>query len=307
MKNEAPIQIDLKVPRSWNECTTEQLELVAAVIMKHTNSQDRYHPFDWTMVKTELFFVLTGVEIVRHDRESEVTTCRYDGFEFELEPWQILSWCDQLLKWVDDPKQTRLIFPYKELLPYVRPTMRYWCGMKLPWLEKCYHTPQELLQDFKWHQYRYLQDYMDEYIRLSNHIVKMQQGVVDKDRLKELNAQQREARNEFLAVLFHCEKCQHRVRAINDVQWQVILFWWGGMMHYLQKTYPHCFKGGGKKQKKQRQPNPLELYTSIIATMQVKTGLDEEKVNNQTFHIVLEQLERIAKEAEEMEKMNKKK
>ena len=305
MKTEAPIHIDLKVPRSWNECTTEQLEMIAVVLLKHTAKQDRYHPFDWTMVKAELFLVLSGVEIINY-RDGGMTVCRYHGIEFELEPWQIHSWCDQLLKWVDDPKQTRLIFPYKELLPYVRPAMRYWCGMKLPWLEKCYHTPQELLQDFKWHQYRYLQDYMDEYIRLNNRIVKMQQGVVDKDRLKELNAQLIAARTEFLVVLFHCEKCPHRVRVINDVQWQVILFWWGGMMHYLQKTYPHCFRSsGGKKQK--RQPNPLEIYTSIIATMQVKTGLDEEKVNNQTFHIVLEQLERIAREAEEMEKLNKKK
>lgn len=305
MKTESPIYIDLHLPRNWNDCTTEQLEQIAAVLLKHTARQDRYHPFDWTMVKTELFFVLSGVQITGL-RDGSISLCRYDGYEFELESWQVHSWCDQLLKWVDDPKQTRLIFPYKELLPYFRTVMRYWCGLRLPWVKKEYYAPQELLQDFTWQQYRFLQDYMEEYIRLNNRIIKMQTGVVDNDQWSMVNGQLKEARNEFLAVLFHCEKCKHRVRVINDVRWQVILFWWGGMMQYLQKQYPHCFKSsGGKKPKK--QPNPLEIYTSIIATMQVKTGLDEEKVNQQTFHIVLEQLERIAKEAEEMEKLNKKK
>ena len=60
------------------------------------------------------------------------------------------------------------------------------------------------------------------------------------------------------------------------------------------------------KKKPKKQPNPLELYTSIIATMQKYIGIDEEKVNDQTFHVILEQLERIAKENEEIEKMNKK-
>jgi hypothetical protein len=153
--------------------------------------------------------------------------------------------------------------------------MRYWHGMKWPLLEKCYHTPQELLQDFKWHQYRYLQDYMEEYIRLNNRIVKMQQGVLDKDRLKELNAQMKNARTEFLAVLFHCEKCKHRVSIIGDVQWQVILFWWGGMMQYLQKQYPHCFKGGGGKKKqsdKEITQKSMENVTSQIAEQEELTN-----------------------------------
>jgi hypothetical protein len=88
------------------------------------------------------------------------------------------------------------------------------------------------------------------------------------------------------------------------VQWQVILFWWSGFMRYLQKQFPHCFKSSKKTGK--RPPNPLELYTSIVATMQTQAHLSEEDINNQTFHIILEQLERLAKQNEEMEKISKK-
>ena len=40
--------------------------------------------------------------------------------------------------------------------------------------------------------------------------------------------------------------------------------------------------------------------------MQTQAHLSEEDINNQTFHIILEQLERLAKQNEEMEKISKK-
>lgn len=40
--------------------------------------------------------------------------------------------------------------------------------------------------------------------------------------------------------------------------------------------------------------------------MQKYTGLDEDKLNNQSYSLVLEHLERLSKENEEIEKMRKK-
>ena len=69
---------------------------------------------------------------------------------------------------------------------------------------------------------------------------------------------------------------------------------------------PHVFK---------RQPvarnakvaSPLEVYTATVATMQKYVGLTEEQVNRQTYSLVLEHLERMAKENEELEKVRRKK
>jgi hypothetical protein len=78
------------------------------------------------------------------------------------------------------------------------------------------------------------------------------------------------------------------------------------MMHYLQQQFPHCFKQSKSKGTK-RPPLPIELYRNIITTVQKESnGLTEGEVNSQTFYIVLEHLERLAKQAEEMEKLNRK-
>ena len=78
------------------------------------------------------------------------------------------------------------------------------------------------------------------------------------------------------------------------------------MMHYLKEHYPRCFRSAPAKRKSKNPPNPFNLYTSIITTIQDKAHIDEDKINNQTYTIVLEHLERIARENEEIEKMNKK-
>jgi hypothetical protein len=53
--------------------------------------------------------------------------------------------------------------------------------------------------------------------------------------------------------------------------------------------------------------NPFQLYTRTIATMEKYLGLDEDKVNSQTYTLVLQHLEDMAKESEEIEKMKRKK
>lgn len=340
---EQPTHIDLTLPRSWNQCSTEQLELIAAAILHHTQRQDRYHPFDWLAVKTELFFLFTGLEVtgevsdpvdddpeyqhraflVRRARQGQRLSFRRQGGgepTFPIYIWQVQSFIEQHLAWIDDPKAAPLlIFPYKHLL------WEWRFQLRPPFLKKHYLAPGELLQDFSWQQYRHLQDYMEMYVRLQNQIAKIQQGPANRDTLAALAGQMLDARRHFLAILFKAEgkaaanssKATGRrdsgnlftlhssLKKITDIRWQVILFWWSGLMHYLQRQYPHCFKQS-KKKAPSRQPNPLELYTSIVATMQTQAHLSEDDINGQTFHIVLEQLERLAKQNEEMEKLSKK-
>lgn len=309
------IHIDLSLPRGWNKCSTPQLELIAACILRHTLMQDRYHPFDWTEVKTELFFLLTGVEIISEQNDPvdgdpeyqhHAYICRKGGKEFPIYVWQVYSFLEQHLAWIDDPKAKPLIiFPYKQLLGVWRWQRHY------PFIRKHWLAPGELLQNFSWREYRFLQDYMEQYVSLQNQMAKLQQGAADKDRLAALARQMLDARNNFLAVLFKTgEKSLSRhniiTKNINDIRWQVVLFWWSGMMHYLQQQFPHCFKQSKSKSTK-RPPLPIELYRNIITTVQKESnGLTEDEVNGQTFYIVLEHLERLAKQAEEMEKLNRK-
>lgn len=343
---EETIHIDLTLPRSWNQCDTEQLETIAACIMKRTAMADRYHPFDWMDVKSELFFLLTGTEIIRietnEDDPEDITylcrLCRKKKWpssggsptpprrsilrwpwfrhdskapEFYLRPWQVLYWIDTQLKWIDDEKSTLLLFPYKQLIYTSHFTWHR------PFLKRTYYAPAELLQDFTWQQYRHLQDYMSMYIDQQNTLVKVARRRHDQKQIVQMMRELMQTRDEFLKILFtpaafpsgrsrtDAISIAKQVSSITEIQWQVILLWWSGMMNYLMQQYPRCFKKSNGKKKNKKPVNPLELYTSIVATMQKYIGIDEEKINNQTFHIVLEQLERIAKDNEELEKMKR--
>ena len=73
----------------------------------------------------------------------------------------------------------------------------------------------------------------------------------------------------------------------------------------LYGRYPHVFKVQ-KLNRKEQPSTPLEIYTATIATMQKYASLTEDQVNNQSYSLVLEHLERLSKENEEMEKIRKK-
>ena len=335
--------IDLTLPRSWNQCTTEQLETIAACILKHTMLATRFHPFDWQDVKSELFFLLAEVEILttetaEDDPEDTTYICRLARHRsrrfrrrqshapsFPLRPWQVQYWIDTQLQWLDDEKSTLVIFPYKHLV-----FTRHW-QWRWPFIKKTYHAPAELLQDCDWQRYRHLQDYMSMYIDQQNALLRLLRH--RRDDSQDAATQQAAltaTRNEFLKTLFtptalaattatvpggsaagkaaakNAAAIARRVSRITEIQWQVILLWWSGMMHYLKDHYPRCFRSAPVKKNPKRPPNPFDLYTSIVATIQDKAHIDEDHINTQTYTIVLEHLERIAKENEEIEKMNRK-
>ncbi len=345
-------KIDIRIPRGWNACTTEQLETIADVIRELVERQDRYHPFDMLNVKIALFFALAGIEIVEGvDISLPVTDrfyrCRFYGDKetFRLFLWQINYWISPpaetndktsaeymaqgmgILDWLDNKNGNYLtIFPYVNI------------SRRKPGLfsgrSKDFRGPSPDLDGFSWAQYRFASDMMQNYVTLSNNLLRMQQmkGRFTEAQLEQQNDSVESAKAMFLATIFNaktkfvdsntgmqkrdfhyevdqCTANAEYFRGYPDTQWQVIMFWWTGVMHTLSKRYPHVFKvQPTKKQKKQTGPStPMEIYTATTATMQKYAGLTEDQVNNQSYSLVLEHLERLSKENEEIEKMRHKK
>ena len=95
-------RINLTLPKHWNQCTTEQLELISQVMQEQLLRQDRYHTFSMYNVKLAMFFALSGIQIVaspnpREATEAQYYTCRFlkDGKRadtFPLYLWQINYW-----------------------------------------------------------------------------------------------------------------------------------------------------------------------------------------------------------------------
>jgi hypothetical protein len=84
-------------------------------------------------------------------------------------------------------------------------------------------------------------------------------------------------------------------------------------MQILEKKFPKVFKsqpvGNGKRKRRpQQQDTPWDFYNRVTATIQKYIGgLSEQDVNNATYGTILQQLEMMADEAAEMEKLKMKK
>ena len=137
-----------------------------------------------------------------------------------------------------------------------------------------------------------------------------------------------QAQREFLAILFkpaadatgtaaaeHTSAISHLTSDIfegfSPIKWQVILFWWSSLMSMLAKKFPKVFKSqpvGKGKRRPQQQDTPWDFYNRVTATIQKYIGgLSEQDVNNATYGTILQQLEMMADEAAEMEKLKHKK
>ena len=352
--------INLTLPRRWNECSAEQLEMIARIFIEQTQLIDRYHPFSMLNVKLAIFIVFSEIEVLRYPDESlpigeQYYLCRRlsdrprrwrrlrksdDEASFPLYVWQLQYWLSPkrnprtpadspealtagagLLDWLDSDTPDLLTrFAY--------PTLRL--GRKGSFLKrKEFQGPLPDLDGFSWQQYRFASDLMQQYVALSNNLLRMRSDrrfthsqIVQQER--SVNT----ARAMFLATIFnakteyidtntgirkkdfHYELSQHTDNqgyflAFPEHRWQVILFWWTGITHTLSKRFPRVFKLQ-KIDARKAPSTALEIYTATIATMQKYTGLDEDKVNNQSYSLVLEHLERLSKENEEIEKIRKK-
>lgn len=367
--------LDLKVPKGWAQCTTRELEMVAEEMIRSQMmaSLSRFHPVDWTEIKTRLFFRFAEVEIVSQyvydgdetDARYGLTTfvCRHGNVEFELQTWQVHSFLEQL-SWLDatDAKGRALPLP-KMLWPYPKRISRWtfkWGNLAflgpnpLLWpvimadssewcpLEKEHFAPGELMDGMTWQTYRWINDWMEAYTNTANALVAERQkprpnvgkrsrfgricgrlGVTlgsgtsvtsatsqqMPDPIVTLARQEANIRLTVLSLVFGCPKWRIRLARISEVEWQVIMFWWSGMMQYLKEQYPKCFKSGDKKPRSRSKstPLPIELYTRSMATLQKYLGgLTEAEINAQTAHAILRHLNDMAVEAEEMEKIRRK-
>lgn len=229
-----------------------------------------------------------------------------------------------LLDWLDNEGGAFLTkFPY----PYIkRSHARRWLGF---FRRRKFQGPFPDLAGFTWSQYRLATEAMQSYMQLSNSLVIMKQrGTFSDEQMLKQTKTVDLARAMFLATIFiakvkfietstgmiredyHYESNQitdnaEYFRNFPDTQWQVILFWWTGIMHSLSKTYPHVFKV--QKVSNKQPSSAMEIYTATIATMQKYVGINEKDCNNQSYSLVLEQLERMSKENEELERLRKKK
>ena len=307
-------QIDLHLPTGWNRCTTDELEAIAAAIISEQQRVDRYHPFDWSRVKLNVVLAVNHIEVMSDAAPRLGITGRFMGDEEYLvrrskteEPWGItvghLLALTERLSWIDDEKASKVIFlfPYNSL------------NIKHGTLNIKVAGPPPLLDGYTWNEYRLLTDWMQAYMRHSN------------AKNAEAAAQ---AQREFLAILFKpCEKSQGTGAAehtsaishltsdiftdFSPVKWQVILFWWSSLMAMLAKKFPKVFKQqpvGKGKRRPQQQDTPWDFYNRVTATIQKYIGgLSEQDVNNATYGTILQQLEMMADEAAEMEKLKHKK
>ena len=317
--------IDLHLPQSWNRCTTDELEAIAAAILNEQQRVDRYHPFDWQRVKLNVVLAVNHIEVMSPAVSVGVssagdTECLVRRPSDET-PWpvttgQLLALTEQL-SWIDDEKANKTIFQF----PY--PTLEV--SQKSQKSQKQLSTfqpftlqgPPALLDGYTWREYRLLTDWMGEYMRHTNALAQAR-GADQRDRQR---AAIDTARNEFLAILFKPAPPQPAATvpvgfpaglpaslftAFSPVQWQVILFWWSSLMAILAKKFPKVFKSQpvGKHRRPAKADTPWDFYNRVTATIQKYVGgLSAQDVDAQPYGVTLQQLEMMAEEAAEMEKI----
>lgn len=320
-------RISLAIPRSWAQCSLEQLELIATELMADQLGASLVQQ-DACTVKARVFFALAGLDIVVPAVEGEEDAyclCRRQGKEYKKGPlfpvyaWQVSDWIDKQMKWFDTPCTGLVIFPF----PDIRLCKNFF-------QRKTFYSPQPLMQDFTWQRYRLVQDYLQLFYRQQNHLLALgRKNLRRKENKKAFFAQMKktsEVRSMFLSLLFTSE---HRVfdkdtrkhkrttsydydlavanskyfDNFSEVKFQLVLMWWTGVTTYLQSKYPHIYKNMGVGVN--AKTNPLEVYARMAATMEKHIGIDEERLNKEIFHIVLQHFEDIAVTNEEYEKIRR--
>ena len=304
--------IDLHLPTGWNRCTTEELESIAAAIVEEQAAVGRYRHFLWERVKVHIVLNINRMQVLESDGNGEMFLVQRG----DEEPWpinigQFADLCERL-NWLTDEKadKTIFMFPYQTLMLEVR-------GERLE-----VSGPPPLLDGYTWREYRWLTDWMQVYMRHAN---AMAQSKMEDVRRKNADGAA-QAQRKFLAVLFkpkaldgktaeHTSAVSHLTSDIftdfSPVKWQVILFWWSSLMSMLAKKFPKVFKQqpvGKGKRRPQQQDTPWDFYNRVTATIQKYVGgLSASDVDNQPYGVVLQQLEMMADEAAEMEKLKHKK
>lgn len=296
-------QIDLHLPRGWNDCTTRELEQISAAMLLRQQSATRLRPFDWAQVKVDVVLALNNLQVL-----GENMFCQKRKF-FKSEPFpittgQMMDLCSRL-RWIDAPtaqQQPLYHFPYPVL--------------RLSWLHK-YYGPGTLLDSYTWTEYRLLQDWMGVYMQWQNRLITLQHDLhATAEQYLDVNRQIDSARAHFLAVLFrakrvlsHPDSASRAFRDFDPVRWQVILLWWSSLMQQLMKKFPRVFKpqpvGRGRKQ--QKHQSPWDFYNHVTATLADEYKISETEQKSETYSVTLQKLENMAEKSAELERLSKKK
>lgn len=218
-------KLNLTLPKSWNQCTTHQLELIAKVMQEQIRWQNRYHPFSMQEVKIAVFLALSGIRIEKGIRREETSDkqyflCRMADMKKKDEPfplylWQINYWLSPkaktndkqsveyvaqgagLLDWLDNERGMFLTkFPY----PTIKCRRSWW---------RCRKEFQGVSPDmdgFSWMQYRFASDMMQSYTQLSNNLIRMRQmGKFTEKQIYQQADSVNLARAIFLATIFNAK------------------------------------------------------------------------------------------------------
>ena len=316
MFNKKTIHIELHLPKSWNQCTTEELEIIAAAIIEEQQRVDRYHPFEWSRVKLNIVLAVNNLTPEQKgdgsDDQEWLVRRPEDKESWPISVGQLVALTD-MLSWLDDEKSDKTIFMFPYSTLNILGGAKRQSRAKHEKLNIELQGPPPLLDGYTWQEYRWLTDWMQEYMRLSN-----------------AKRDASTAQREFLAILFKpavstagnatatsgtsaiSPLTSDLFAGFSPVKWQVILFWWSSLMQQLQKKFPRVFKSQpvDKKgrQPKQKADTPWDFYNNVTASIQKYIGgLSVQDVDNQPYGVTLKQLEMMADEAAEMEKLKNKK
>ena len=231
---------------------------------------------------------------------------------------------------------SRTIVPYPELtLPDAKATKQQnnKATKELPTITL--QGPNELMDGMTWRQYRIAGDYMQYIAQCENAFVRLQKQALQQKKVSKILQQQivaaeqqvKEVRAQFMATIFNrpiphidpdtgltvtspwytSSQSQDNAYLFIDLpeeKFQVISFWWQGMMLHLQHQFPLVFrrekvKGDGK------EADPLALYTRSTATMIKYSAANEEEVNRTSYTIILQHIQDMAEENKRVEEMRK--
>ena len=298
-------QIDLHLPRGWNDCTTRELEMISAAMLLRQQSATRLRPFDWAKVKVDVVLAINDLQVVGENLFRQRTRKFFRRqAPFPITTGQMMDLCSRL-DWIDAPtaqQQPLYRFPYPVL--------------RLGWLHE-YHGPGTLLDSYTWTEYRLLQDWMGVYMQWQNRLITLQHDLhATPEQYLDMNRQMDSARAHFLAVLFranrvlsHPDSAALPFRDFDPVRWQVILLWWSSLMQQLMKKFPRVFKpqpvGRGRKQ--QKHQSPWDFYNHVTATLADEYKISETEQKSETYSVTLQKLENMARKSEELERLSKKK
>jgi hypothetical protein len=297
-------QIDLHLPRGWNDCTTRELEQISAAMMLNTQQATRLRPFDWAKVKVDVVLSVNNLQVLGENLFRQRTRKFFrKQAPFAITTGQMMDLCSRL-DWIDAPqdKQQPLYrFPYPVL--------------RLDWLHE-YHGPDVMLDGYTWTEYRHLQDWMQAYMAASNRLLRVQRDgrATILDYRQAMQAVD-DARSHFLAVLFRAkmalsdgDRAARPFRDFDPIKWQVILLWWSSLMQQLMQKFPRVFKAQPVKGRhRQKQQSPWDFYNHVTATLADEYKTSETDQAQETYSVTLQKLENMAARAAEMEKLSHKK